>query len=69
MPEKWTGHLVGRMHNENITNEDLGKELGVTSAYVSMVLNSKRTPADGKERFTAAVDSIIQKRSIKGGTP
>ena len=29
MPEKWTGRLVGRMHNEHITYDDLAKELGV----------------------------------------
>ena len=68
MPEKWTGRLVGKMHNEDVTNEDLAKELGVTPAYVSMVLNSKRNPADAKERFNAAADAIIARRNQEGRT-
>jgi len=30
MPEKWTGEVVGTMHNARITNTELAEELGVT---------------------------------------
>lgn len=59
MPEKWTGKLIGTMHNEDITYDDLAKELGVTKPYVSMILNGKRRPAGIKERMEAAVSDII----------
>ena len=39
MPKKWTGNLVGLMHDEKVSFSELAKELGVTNRYVSMVLN------------------------------
>ncbi len=62
MPEKWTGRLVGKMHNEKITLEDVAEELGVTRSYVSMILNGARKPDGIRERMEAAVSSIIKKR-------
>ena len=62
MPEKWTGRLVGRLHNERITYEELAKEMGVTKAYISMILNGSRKPDGIKERMEAAVASIIERK-------
>lgn len=62
MPEKWTGRIVGRLHNEEITYEELANELGVTKAYVSMILNSTRKPKGIKERMDAAVNAILERR-------
>lgn len=62
MVQKWTGRLVGKMHNERIKAEDIASELGVSTAYVSMILNGKRNPPNAKERFEAAVNAIIEKR-------
>ena len=64
MPEKWTGHLVGKMHNYDITMEQLAGELGVTKPYVSMILNSKRKPPDARKRMEAAVAAIIERRKV-----
>ena len=44
MPEKWTGRLVGRMHNNQITVDDVAKHLGFSRSYCSLILNSKRNP-------------------------
>ena len=65
MPEKWTGRLIGKMHNERVTMEELGAEMGVTKAYVSMILNGARKPAGVQERIEAAFESVVSKR--KGG--
>lgn len=62
MPEKWTGNLIGRMHNEGVTQKELAYELNLTRPYVSMILNSTRTPAGAKERFEAAYKAIIDRR-------
>ena len=62
MVEKWTGRLVGKMHNERIRAEDIATELGVTPAYVSMILNGKRNPPEAKARLEGAVNAIIEKR-------
>lgn len=63
MHKKWTGNLVGLMHDHKITKTQLAEELGVSREYVSMVLNEHRMPVDAESRFTAAVNSIIERRS------
>jgi transcriptional regulator with XRE-family HTH domain len=50
------------MHNERIKAEDIASELGVTAAYISMILNGKRNPPGAKERIEQAVNAIIEKR-------
>ena len=62
MPEKWTGRLVGKMHNECVTMEELGAEMGVGKAYVSMILHSRRKPDGIQKRMEDAFDSVISKR-------
>ena len=61
---KWTGHLVGKMHNNSITNIDLAEELGYDKNYISMVLKGKKTPKRARERFEAAVDEIIKRKQV-----
>lgn len=62
MPEEWTGHLVGKMHNERITYEELANELGFTKPYISMILNGKRSPNGIRRRMEEAVDHLIDRR-------
>ena len=62
MPEKWTGRLIGKMHNECVTLEELGAEMGVGKAYVSMILNSRRKPDGIQKRMEDAFESILNKR-------
>ena len=50
------------MHTNNISQQELATELGVTNRYVSMVLNSHKEPAGAKERFSAALDRIIERK-------
>ena len=64
--DKWTGRLVGKMHNEQISNNDLAAKLGLNKSYVSMVLNCQRRPPNAKERFEKAVDEIIEERKQVG---
>lgn len=63
MLEKWTGDLVGKMHTYRVTFDDVAKEIGVTKAYISMILNGNRTPANAQTRLEAAVDAIISRRT------
>ena len=64
MPEKWTGRLVGRMHNEQVTYDELAKELGVTKAYISMILHGTRKPEGIRERMENALNRIVERRGI-----
>ena len=61
--DKWTGELIGKMHNGRVTLNDLAKKLGYTKGYVSMVLNCQRKPPDAQQRFNNAVDEIIRERA------
>ena len=63
MPKKWTGNLVGLMHDEKISFSELADELGVTNRYVSMVLNGHREPEGAEEKFTAALNRLIKRKS------
>lgn len=58
MKEAWTGDIVGRMHSEEITYEELGKELGVGKSYISMILNGSRKPVGIRAKIEAAINSI-----------
>lgn len=59
MPKKWTGDLVGLMHDNKISKSLLAEKLGVTREYVSMVLNGHREPAGAEQRFREAVNDLI----------
>lgn len=63
MPEKWTGELIGRMHNERINRNEVAEELGVSKAYVTMILNGSRSVPGMRERLEAAVAAIIDRRA------
>lgn len=64
LPEKWTGRLIGRMHNERITYDQLAAELGVTKSYVCMILNGKRKPPNIRARMEAAIDKIVESHEL-----
>lgn len=65
--ETWTGNLIGEMHNAKITRQDIAKELGVTKAYVTMVLNGARKPPNARERFTEAFGNIKKRKEKDNG--
>lgn len=62
MPEPWTGRLIGRMHNNEVTLEQLAAYLGWTKSYCSMILNGQRKPRGIREKMEAAVSDIIKGR-------
>ena len=62
MNEKWTGVLVGKMHNERVTLQDIADEMNVTKSYISMILNGSRKPKGIKERLEEAFNSVVEKR-------
>ena len=63
MPETWTGNLIGKMHNKDVTYDELAEEMGVTKSFVSMILNRHRRPPDIRNRMEVAFNSIIQRRN------
>ena len=63
MPEKWTGALIGKMHNNGIKQKDLAEKLGVTNAYAGMILRGERKPPNVRQRMGNAVDELIAERN------
>lgn len=59
MPEEWTGDIKKMMHNKQITYDVLAEKLGVTKAYISMILKGKRKPAGARERIEAAMNELV----------
>ena len=65
LTKKWTGNLVGLMHDHKISKTMLAEELGVTREYVSMILNEHREPAGAEGRFFEAVKNLISKQECE----
>lgn len=64
MPAQWTGLLVGKKHNAGISNAELAGKLGVSEAWVSMVLRGKRSPEGAEQRFNDALDELISEKHL-----
>ena len=62
MPEKWTGNLIGKMHNHGIKQVDLATKLGITNAYTGMILRGERKPPQIRKKMEVAVDELIKER-------
>lgn len=62
MPEEWTGRLIGDMHNAGVSRAEVARELGVSTAYVTMVLNGIRTPKGAEEKLHAAFERVKEAR-------
>lgn len=62
MPETWTGQLIGALHNNRITLDELALEVGWGKPYISMILNGHRTPANGRKKLEAALAAIIKRK-------
>lgn len=65
MPEKWTGVLIGKMHNNGIKQVELAKQLGVTNAYAGMILRGERKPPNIRERMERALNELILTKKVE----
>lgn len=61
MPAQWTAEIIGELHLNGITAKQLAERLGVTTAYVSMVLNGHREPKGAEEKFRKALAELTAK--------
>lgn len=62
MKPEWTGRMIGRMHVNGVTYDDLAAEIGVGKAYISMILNGARNPDGMREKLETALEDIIARR-------
>lgn len=64
MPEKWTGNLIGKMHNKDVTYDELAEEMG--RYKIIRFYDFERTSKTARifrNRMEAAFNSIIQRRN------
>lgn len=62
MPAQWTAEVIGQMHLNGITQTDIAKHLGLTRAYINMVLKGHREPPDGEKKIRKALAELIEKK-------
>ena len=65
--EDWTADVIGRMHKFRITNVQLAGECGYTPAYLSTVLNGRKTfeSDDTKERTKGKILEALERLESK----
>ena len=61
----WAAEVVGRMHMNAITGKQLAEEAGLTNAYLSAVLHSKKGTAATQQRIIEALDRLEQRRTTE----
>ena len=62
MKELWTCDFVGRMHVEEVTQQELADEAGISKGYVCMILNNARNPKNGREMLENAFAAVLRRR-------
>lgn len=62
MPEKWTGRLIGKMHNAGVSRKELAEELRVSESYISLILNGKRKPKGVRSLMGQAVTQLCLRK-------
>ena len=66
MVEKWTGALIGKMHNNGIKQVELAEKLGISNAYAGMILRGERKPPNIREKMEQALNELIkEKQEVK----
>lgn len=61
MPAKWTGELVGKIHNAGLTIKEVAAEAGMNPKYISTVLNQDADAPKAEAKLWAALDRLIEK--------
>lgn len=62
---EWIGEAVGLMHINKIKAKEVAEEMGVTSVYLSMIMNGKKKVRDEnrmKSRVFEGIEAIEKKR-------
>lgn len=58
----WSASLVGKMHVNKVSQDQLAEKMGISREFVNAVLNGRRELNGAKERFNSALEEIIKSR-------
>lgn len=64
IPE-WTGVLLGKMHNANITLADISHRTQYSQSYLSCIFWGKRRPKWAEVYLNQVVDEMIAERKAE----
>lgn len=60
--DKWGIAQVIKLRKNRITQAQVAKKLGTSSAYVSMILNGYKPAENCRKRIEAAIDELIAEK-------
>lgn len=60
--EAWTGEIIGEMHNNEISYQQLANKLGWHVKYLSAVMNGKRNPAEAEAKVRIALRELLEEK-------
>ena len=63
MPAQWTGEVVGEMHLNSISAQELSRKMGIHPKYFSAIMNGHREPKGAEEKVRAALDELIREKT------
>lgn len=63
MLDEWIGNATAKMRINQVRQQEVAAEMGVTKNYLSMILNGKRKPANGREAVEGALDTLIARKN------
>ena len=58
MPAKWSGELVGEIHNAGLTIKEVAAEAGMNPKYISTVLNQDKDAPKAEAKLRAALNRL-----------
>lgn len=58
MPAKWSGELVGEIHNAGLTIKEVAAEAGMNPKYISTVLNSDGDAPKAESKLRSALNRL-----------
>ena len=62
MPAQWTGEVLGEMHLNDISAQELAEKIGIHPKYLSAIMNGHREPKGAEEKVRTALDELIQEK-------
>ena len=61
--DNWIAVAIGKMHINNIKQDDVASKMGIRRDYLNKILNGKNFPKDAETRIMSAIDEIIREKN------
>jgi len=64
MPAKWTGQLVGEIHNAGLTIKQVAEEAKMNPKYISTILNRDADAPKAEAKLRAALKRLTESDAV-----